>query len=95
MEDRPYTCPTCNSHKLILKYAAKYIYSYRLDADAPGHCNTKEYYSYLYDQREQAEAENYIECADCGAQYPCILEQGGPGLDPRVLHKALENFRRT
>jgi hypothetical protein len=82
-------CPACKSGKLIAKYEAKYVYSYRIDADAPGLNNGEEFLPFLYDRREQEEARQFIECESCGTQYPCFFTEGNGGVLSRVFHKAV------
>ncbi len=83
MVNGSYVCPACNSSSLMVKYEAKYIYSYNVDSDAPGLKNSEEFLPFLYDKREQQEAKQYIECNTCGAQYPCFFTEGNKGIDLR------------
>lgn len=81
MEENHYRCPVCNHGDLTLRYEASYVYSYALDKDAPGHKNSEEFLSYLYDKREQTNSRTFIECNYCKAQYPYsfingVLEEG-------------------
>lgn len=73
MESKNYQCPICNCMNLTLRYEASYVYSYILDSDAPGLKNSEEFLSFLYDKREQKDTRTYIECNDCGTQYPFQL----------------------
>lgn len=73
MEKRVYMCPLCKSRELVLRHEASYVYSYVVDSDMPGLQNTEEFLSYLYDKREQTASRNYIECKNCGTQYPYQL----------------------
>lgn len=73
-------CPICNSNKLTMRYEASYVYSYVIDNDAPGLMNSDEFLSYLYDKRELKTSRTYIECNNCGTQYP-----------PDFLEKVLAN----
>jgi len=63
-------CPICGSNELTMRYEASYVYSYVIDNDAPGLMNDDEFLSYLYDKRELKESRTYIECNNCGTQYP-------------------------
>ena len=76
MENHQYICPICNNRKLTLRYEASYIYSYEMDSDAPGMKNTEEFLSFLYDKREQRDTRTYIECNNCGTQYPYTFING-------------------
>jgi hypothetical protein len=73
MEKNTYICPICKKSDLTLRYEASYIYSYVMDSDAPGLKNTEEFLSFLYDKREQKDTRTYIECNQCGTQYPYTL----------------------
>ena len=85
------TCPNCGGSRLLLKYAVTYEYSYALDSNAPGECNTEELLPYLYDNREQKESQQYIECETCGAKYPCYFDHWVKGITPAKLQKALHS----
>lgn len=73
MESNSYQCPLCKCTNLTLRHEASYVYSYVLDSDAPGLKNSDEFLSFLYDKREQTNNRTYIECNDCGTQYPYPL----------------------
>ncbi|NLK28189.1 MAG: hypothetical protein GX306_07590 [Clostridiales bacterium] len=76
MSQKRYICPVCNSNDLTLKHEASYVYSYLIDQDAPGLKNTDQFLSYLYDRREQKDSREYIECNQCGVQYPYTCLNG-------------------
>lgn len=88
MENNRLICPACSSNELTAKYEAGYIYSYIIDSDAPGLKNTEEFLPFLYDNREQKEARQYVECNTCKTQYPCFFTEGNKGIDFKVLQKA-------
>lgn len=81
MKNSHWMCPYCNSSKLAMKYEARYVYTYLLDKDKPGLKNEKEFLPFLYDSREQTEADQYIECTSCGARFPCYYSQAENGFD--------------
>jgi glutaredoxin len=76
MNNNEYICPICNSNDLILRHEASYVYSYVIDSDAPGLKNSEEFLSYLYDKREQKDSREYIECKNCGTQFPYTFING-------------------
>ncbi len=76
MENTIYQCPICKSKGLTLRYEASYVYSYVVDADAPGLKNSEEFLSFLYDKREQKDNRTYVECNECGIQYPYNMLNG-------------------
>jgi len=69
MNEKKYICPICNSDKLFLKHEASYVYSYKIDSDAPGIKNTTTFSPYLYDRREQTSSREYLECDNCKTRY--------------------------
>lgn len=89
MKNNIFVCPTCKSTELTAKYEAKYIYSYKIDSDAPGLKNTEEFLPFIYDKREQQEARQYIECNVCGTQYPCFFTEGNKGIDLKMMQKII------
>ncbi|TYQ18113.1 UNVERIFIED_CONTAM: hypothetical protein Cloal_0520 [Acetivibrio alkalicellulosi] len=93
MDNNRLLCPTCNSNKLMIKYEAKYVYSYVIDNDAPGLKNTAEFLPFMYDGREQTESKQYIECSGCGNQYPCFISHWDERINFKVLQKTLENTK--
>lgn len=76
MEKNSYHCPICNSSNLTLRHEASYVYSYVIDADAPGLNNSEEFLSYQYDKREQKGTTEYVECNKCGTKYPYTFLNG-------------------
>jgi hypothetical protein len=71
MKDNEYKCPICNGSDLTLRHEASYVYSYKIDSDKPGLLNSDVFLSYQYDKRENTNSRNYIECNQCGTQFPC------------------------
>ncbi len=76
MQAATYQCPICLGKKLTLRYEAGYVYSYVIDSDAPGLKNHEEFLSFLYDKREQKDTRTYVECNQCGTQYPYTFLNG-------------------
>lgn len=91
MEKKKFYCPACGGQKLLAKYEAKYIYSYIIDENSPGTLNTEEFYPFLYDNREQIESKQYVECTLCGTQYPCTFTTDNKGIDSKVLAQAIRS----
>jgi DNA-directed RNA polymerase subunit RPC12/RpoP len=84
-------CPSCNNSQLLLKYEVSYEYSYAIDANAPGECNRSEFLPYLYDNREQKESHQYIQCQTCGAKFPCCFDHWDQGISAEALQKAINS----
>ena len=72
-ESNKITCPNCHGNDLTIRLEATYVYSYALDSDAPGVKNTDEFLSFMYDERDQKETKQYVECNSCGRQFPCCF----------------------
>lgn len=73
VESNKLTCPNCHSNDLVVRLEASYVYSYVLDSDAPGLKNTDEFLSFLYDERDQKETKQYVECISCGRKFTCYF----------------------
>lgn len=85
----PIICPVCNANHLILKYQATYEYSYSLDVNAPGLHNTKELLPYMYDSREQKDAQQYIECTICKTRFPCYFDKWSDGITSQMIQEKI------
>lgn len=93
--ENQYVCPACNSHKLVARYEAKYVYSYIIDSDNPGRLNTDEFYPFLYDKRDQVESKQYVECMACGTHYPCTFTTDNTGVNSEVLRQAVQQHTHS
>ena len=91
MENNTLTCPVCKNSDFTAKYEAKYVYSYKIDSNAPGSNNREIFLSFLYDKREQEEAKQYIECNICKTNYPCFFTEGNRGIDYDALQRAIHH----
>ena len=60
-----------------------------IDSDAPGHKNTEEFLPFLFDNRDQKESNQYIECNTCGTKYPCYLNEWNKGISVKDLQMAI------
>ncbi|WP_425449209.1 hypothetical protein [Dethiothermospora halolimnae] len=80
-------CPKCNGSNFLAKYEATYVYSYNIDtADIS---SKKETLPFLFDNREQCNTKQYIECQDCKEKYPCSFKQGEGEIDFTIIKKAI------
>ena len=84
-------CPVCKDDHLILKYEATYEYSYIIDSNAPGLSNTKELLPYMYDNREQKDAKQYIQCTKCKTHFPCYFDEWTDGINCETIQKAINS----
>lgn len=87
-------CPVCGSSQFMLRYEARYVYSYCIDSNAPGLKNDEEFLPFLFDGREQKEARQYIECDTCCSKYPCYFNQWDKSIGIRYLQDALRPENR-
>lgn len=89
-------CPVCNANKFIIRYQATYVYSYLIDSDAPGSHNTEEFLPFMYDNREQQDTKQFLECRECGTKYDCYFNQWDKGKSLSDLQKAIDSsFSRS
>ncbi|PAB57860.1 hypothetical protein [Anaeromicrobium sediminis] len=89
-------CPKCKSNDFIAKREATYLYSYKLNKDNSENSKEEtEPLPFLFDNREQTNSKEYIECEDCGSQYPCDLKMDGKEIDFTILQKAIRSDHTT
>jgi hypothetical protein len=84
-------CPICKSNSFSLKYEATYVYSYIIDSDAPGLNNTEEFLPFMYDNREQKETKQFLECNTCGSIYKCYFNQWDKKIGIKDLQAAISS----
>jgi len=82
-------CPVCNSNNFLIKYEATYVYSYFIDSDAPGLRNTDEFLPFMFDNREQKETKQFLECNTCGSIYKCYFNHWDSKIDLKDLQAAI------
>ncbi|MCX7710844.1 MAG: hypothetical protein N2484_13475 [Clostridia bacterium] len=82
-------CPSCKRVSFSLKYEATYVYSYVIDGDAPGRRNKLELLPFMFDNREQKEAKQFLECNECGLQVPCYFDKDNRMMDFASLQHEL------
>ncbi|MCX8131477.1 MAG: hypothetical protein N3I35_15470 [Clostridia bacterium] len=82
-------CPLCNNTSFVVRYEATYVYSYYIDSDAPGIKNSHEFLPFMFDNREQKDSRQYIECISCKAIYPCYFNEWNSGIGQVDLQKAI------
>ena len=84
-------CPVCKSNNFLIKYEATYVYSYFIDYDAPGLKNTEEFLPYMFDNREQKETKQFLECGTCGSIYKCYFDKWDNKIDIKELQAAIDS----
>ena len=84
-------CPVCKSSSFLLKYEATYVYSYVIDSDAPGLNNNEYFFSFLYDDREQKESKQFLECDSCGSKFRCYFNHWDNKIGVKNLQDAINS----
>ena len=84
-------CPVCKGNSFLLKYEATYVYSYFIDSDAPGLKNTDEFLPFMFDNREQTETKQFLECNTCGSVYKCYFNQWDKKVGIKELQAAISS----
>ncbi len=88
-------CPSCSNHNFMIKYEATYVYSYCIDSNAPGLKNTYEFLPYMFDKREQKNSHQYLECLECGAQFPFYLNEWSDKIGFKELQQAINHNSKS
>jgi len=86
------TCPKCNGVHFEIKREATFLYSYTFDTPLNNEkSNDNEALPFLFDNREQLNSIEYIECKQCGGKYPCDLNNENNNIHFTILQKALRS----
>ncbi|MDR5658958.1 hypothetical protein RH915_05605 [Serpentinicella sp. ANB-PHB4] len=88
-------CPQCEGKNFVAKYESTYVYSYKIQNPDSKEVNpvikNEEALPFLFDNREQKNASQYIECDDCGEKYPCEFTMDAKQIDFTILQKAIRS----
>ena len=82
-------CPKCNGSRFSVKREATYLYTYKLETSVTGNSIEEEALPFLFDNREQTGSREYLQCEQCGAQYPCDLDREHDHIQFTILRKAI------
>lgn len=82
-------CPVCGHRDFLIKYEATYVYSYVVDSNAPGLRNDYEFLPFMFDNREQKETKQFIECHTCRTKFPCYFNHLDRNIGLDVLQNAI------
>lgn len=83
-------CPKCNSKNFEIKHEATYCYTYKIDLlNAKLDDEELENLPFLFDNREQTDFKEYIECSKCGVKYPCSIDKDNQTIDLTIMKKAI------
>ncbi|NLY85137.1 MAG: hypothetical protein GX077_02135 [Tissierellia bacterium] len=87
--DKSLICPKCNGVHFEIKRMATYLYTYKLDTPLTEEWSKEdEALPFLFDNRELLNSKEYVECKECGAQFPCQLNGKG-NIHFTILQKAI------
>ncbi|MCY6371145.1 hypothetical protein [Clostridium ganghwense] len=85
-------CPNCNSKYLKLKHEATYVYTYKINTPETGTwSNETETLPFLFDNRQQTNLKEYLECEKCGAKFPYSFDKDNPKIDLTISQKAIRS----
>ncbi len=88
--ERSIKCPNCDAQRFTAKYETTYVYSYKIDMENNKKLVAKdEPLPFLFDNREQCNPKQYIECDNCGIKYPCEFSMNSKEVDFTILRKAI------
>ena len=83
-------CSKCNGTHFTVKREATYLYSYNLDTPESSHWSKDtEALPFLFDNRELVQSHEYLQCEQCGARFPCSLDDRNSTIDLTILRKAV------
>ena len=88
--DESLVCPKCNSTHFNIKREATYVYTYKLNTpDTVSNSKNESALPFLFDNREQTCSNEYLECEECGARYPCPFFNDTQRINLTILQKAI------
>lgn len=88
----PLSCPRCNGTHFKMKRQATYVYTYNINTPI-----TEEYTEegsaipFLFDNREQTDSKEFLECDNCGKIFPCSFLTDKERISLTILQKAIRS----
>lgn len=83
-------CPNCKGNKFEVKREATFLYTYKLNTPLTNEWSPEhEALPFLFDNREQIDNREYIECTSCKKRYSCSLDEPGSKIHLTILQKAI------
>lgn len=83
-------CPKCNSKNFEIKHEATYLYTYKINmVNANIDNEDSENLPFLFDNREQTDFKEFIECKSCGTKYPCSIDKDNQTINLTIMKKAI------
>ena len=83
-------CPKCKGTHFTVKRETTYLYSYKLEITPPEKSiENDSNLPYLFDNREQIDNIEYLQCDECGEMYTYDLGKDSPHVQLTILQKAI------
>lgn len=84
------SCTKCEGVHFEIKRMATYLYTYKLNTPLTEEWSKEnEPLPFLFDNRELISSKEYLECKECGAQFPCDLYSKDTKVHFTILQKAI------
>ncbi|MCT8975452.1 hypothetical protein N4T77_02460 [Clostridium sp. CX1] len=86
------SCPNCNGNYFKMKRQATYVYTYNINTELTEQWSEEgEALPFLFDNREQTDSKEFLECAQCGETFPCQLLTDKEKISVTILQKAIRS----
>lgn len=85
------TCKNCNSNDFLLKKESTFIYTYKVNVSDISFNSNEEDLPFLFDNREEMNLKEYIECNKCQAIYPVNISTNDNKIKLTILQKAIRS----
>lgn len=89
--DRKIQCPKCSGNDFRAIFESTYVYSYKIDSPKDISHKENDSLPFLFDNREQKNSKQYIECCECSSKYPCEFTMDSKHIDFTILSKAVRS----
>lgn len=84
------SCKKCNSNNFLLRKESTFIYSYKVNVTEIG-LDDEDYLPFIFDNREEKERREFLECQDCKTTYPVRIEEKNNKIRLTILQKAIRS----
>ena len=85
-------CPKCASTHFVIKRETTFLYTYKLETPITEHWSAEEEaLPFLFDNREQLNNKEYLECNKCRAQYAFDFDDTDSKIHLTILQKAIRS----
>lgn len=85
-------CPKCNGTYFVAKRETTFLYTYKLETSITEHWSAEqEALPFLFDNREQLNNNEYLECTKCKTCYSCEFEDLDSTIHLTILQKAIRS----